>query len=225
MKKLTPDLKRRITADWQALFPQMGVYESLWLARRVGPLVQGVCLDRDSGNISYFPTTHLHNLCRNRKFLSLSLGQRLLSKRSGTQERIAVQFHEQHYREAAQRLAQASLLPLTGDLSLQQVLDAYCGYEKLNRPDSKYPVPLFEDGVLLCAWCGHIDKAMALLREHVREMHDWPTFIMATDGGVTAWESKMLGSLNDPNAIRAIAEAQAQELRINNLPIAALNPT
>ena len=32
---------------------------------------------------------------------------------------------------------------------LQQVIDAHLGYRKLNRTDSKYPVLLFEDGILI----------------------------------------------------------------------------
>lgn len=222
LKKLTPALKKKITADWHALFPQMGVYELMGLARRIGPLVQGIALDRDSGNMTYFPTTYLHNLCRPCECMTLSFGQRLLTKRSGTQERIAASFHEQYYRDAAERLAEASLLPLDGDLKLDQVLEAYRGYQELHEPDSKYPVSLFEDAVLLCAWCGQMDRAMAVLRSYVEEMHDWPGRIMERDGGVEAWERKVLEMARDPETVRAVAESEALKLRVNHLPTVEL---
>lgn len=224
MKKLTPPLKRQITEDWHKLFPQMAVYQSMWLARRVGPLVQGICLERDSGGGAYFPTTHLHNLCRPFPAISLSLAQRLLNERSGTQERIAVQFHESQYREVAQRLAKASLLPLTGDLTLHQMLDAHRGYRELNRPDSKYPVLLFEDGILLFAWSGQREQAVGLLNEHTGGMRDWPENIMARYGGLDAWERKMLESIKNPENLQATVESQARELKVANLPSAQLVP-
>ena len=202
----------------------MAVYQSMWLARRVGPLVQGVCLERDSVGGAYFPTTHLHNLCRPFPAMSLSLSQRLLSERSGTQERIAIQFHEQHYREAAQRLTQASLLPLIGNLTLRQVLEAHRGYRELSRPDSKYPVLLFEDGILLLAWSGQREQAAGLIDQYIGEMRDWPATVMARFGGVGGWEKKMVESIENPGNLQLTAQSQAQELKAADLPLAQLLP-
>jgi hypothetical protein len=63
MMKLTPALKKTITNDWRALAAQFATYKPMWLARRIGPLVQGICLDRDSSNAAYLPTLHVHCLC------------------------------------------------------------------------------------------------------------------------------------------------------------------
>jgi hypothetical protein len=224
MTKLSPAVKRQITEDWHRLFPQMAVHQSMWLARRVGPLVQGVCLERDSVGGAYFPTTHLHNLCRPFPAISLSLAQRLLNERSRTQERIAVQFHAQHYREAAQRLTQASLLPLIGDLTLHQVLEAHRGYRELNRPDSKYPVLLFEDGILLFAWIGQRERAAELLNQYMAEMRDWPATVMARYGGVGGWENKMVESIENSENLQVTAEFQAHQLKAADLPPAQLLP-
>jgi hypothetical protein len=222
MMKLTKPLRRKITDDWHRLFPEMGILRSMWIARRVGPLVQGVCLDGDSANASYFPTTHLHNLCRPFPAVSLTLGQRLLSERTRTEERIYAQFHEQHYLEAARRLTQASLLSLTGDLTLAQILDAYRGYRELRQPDSKYPVVLFEDGILLAAYSLHVDKAKGLLRDCVGEMGNWPAFVMERDGGIEAWERRMESWLKEPQSLRETADSQADLLRVTNLPVGRL---
>jgi hypothetical protein len=220
MIRFTSALRRQITEDWRKLFPQMAIYQPMWLARRIGPLIQGICLERDSGSGGYFPTTHLHNLCRSFPVLSLSMAQRLLNERSGTQERIPVQFHEQRYGKAAQQLAQASLLPLTGDLNLHQVLDAQRAYRELNRPDSKYPVLLFEDGVLLAAWSGQHGRAEELLNQHTSEMRYWPANVLTRYGGVDSWKTKMLEKVENPKELQITAESQEHKLKVTNLPFA-----
>src|SRR5262245_63503146 len=91
MKKLTPAVKRQITEDWHRLFPEFGVYESMWLARRVGPLVQGIALEVDSINALYCPTAHMHNLCRPFSVVSFAMAQYLPSKRTGAKDSIRVE--------------------------------------------------------------------------------------------------------------------------------------
>jgi hypothetical protein len=63
MIKLTPPLKRQITHAWNERFPQMGVFEPMWLMRRIGPVVQGICLNRSSTGTDYIPITHIYDLC------------------------------------------------------------------------------------------------------------------------------------------------------------------
>jgi hypothetical protein len=154
--------------------------------------------------------------------VSLTLGQSLLNARSCSQQRIVAQFHEQHYREAAQRLTQASLLPLTGDLTLQQVLDAHRGYRELNCPDSKYPVLLFEGGILLIAWSGQRERAAGLINQCIGEMRNWPATVMARYGGVGGWEKKMAESIENSGNLQLTAESQAHELKVADLPSAQL---
>jgi hypothetical protein len=218
--KLTPALKRQVTTDWHRLFPQFGVYKLMWLARRVGPLVHGIALDTDSTRSFYWPITHVHNLCRPFPVVGLTLNQGLLSKRTHAKENIAVQFHQDHYHEAAQRLAEASLLPLTGDLATTQVVEAQ-GIHRLTRSE-KYPIQLLEDGILLYAWADQIAKAAALLDQYVREMRQWPPHVMARAGGLDAWEQRMRESLSNPSALNATAGAQAQILKVVGLPFSNL---
>jgi hypothetical protein len=220
MMKLTPALKRQITKDWHKLFPEFGVYKQMWLARRVGPLVHGIVLDTDSSYTSYWPITHVHVLCRPFPVVSLSLNQGLLSKRTRAKDTIAVQFHQDHYHEAAQRLVHASLLPLTGDVATSQVVEAHRRH-RLTR-SGKYPVRLLEDGILLYAWADQVAEAATLLDEYVTEMREWPPHVMAHDGGVEAWEQRMRESLSKPGALKATAEAQARMLKLVDLPFSNL---
>lgn len=57
--KLTQYLQDKITEDWARLLPGLGIYKPMRLLRRVGPMLTGICLDRDSGNEAYRPTFHV----------------------------------------------------------------------------------------------------------------------------------------------------------------------
>ena len=39
LSSLTAGVKKKVTADWNALFPSFGVHKPMRLMRRVGPLV------------------------------------------------------------------------------------------------------------------------------------------------------------------------------------------
>jgi hypothetical protein len=152
----------QITADWQREIASLGIYAPRHLLRRVGPLLVGICLDRDSGGEIYKPMFHVHSLCNEFSCVSLTLGSQLRSERSGGPSYIEVKWHQQKYKEAAARMVRQSLLPLEGDLRLEQVIDAYRAY--LDSPMGKLqPVLLYRDMILLLAWSGDHEGALGLL--------------------------------------------------------------
>lgn len=218
MMTLTASLKRAITDDWKSCFEGLGVYKPMWLGRRVGPFFQGVCLERSSGGTSYNPTSHIHCLCRDFPVVSLTLGQRLLSPRSGTQERILVQFHETHFEDAARRLAAASLLSLVDPWSLSDLISAVQTYETLGRPDSKYPIFPLEDIVMAAAWLGEYDQALSAVAEYEETTAQWPKDVKARLGGNIARASELRQLIDNPKALRDLAEANAERLKVRSLP-------
>ena len=60
--KLTVTANRVIFGDWLRHFSDMGAYEPMWMMKRHGPLLIGVCLNSTRSNDAYLPTFHLHNL-------------------------------------------------------------------------------------------------------------------------------------------------------------------
>jgi len=224
MTKLTPALKKSITSDWQTLLPQFVSFQPMGLARRIGPLVQGVCLDRDSSNAAYLPTLHVHCLCRPFPVVSLNLGQPLLSPRSGTAERIAVQFHEGRDKEACTRLVASSLLPVEGDWRLADVLGAYEKYRQLERPDARYPVPLMEDAVSICAWLGKADEASALVSRYLDEAEGWPLNILVRQGGLAGWQQTLNDLARSGEKLRQVADEQIEALKLQQIPVSQLLP-
>lgn len=222
MIRLTPDMSKQITRDWIVQFPAMGAHKSMFLARRVGPLVQGVCLDRSSGGTAYVPTTFAHCLCTESSFISLTLGQRLLTERSKAEDAIRVQFHENHVVEASARLKRASLLPLDGNLTFNQVLHAYRQYRELRNVDSQFPIFLFRDAVLLAAFLKKYDVATRLLELYCEEVVTWPAQIVTRIGGVDQWHRGLSAACEDRDAIVQTVESEIVKHKLSKLPTAEL---
>src|SRR5689334_8250555 len=109
MTKLDAGAARRITEDWATAFPGFGVYRPLRILRRLGPLVQGVTLERSSSGNDYLPTAHVHALTRSFPVISLTLAERLAGN-SGVEQRIKLSDHESSFAWAVDRLRSQSHL-------------------------------------------------------------------------------------------------------------------
>lgn len=222
MTKLTDPIKREITKDWATQFPGLGIYKPLWLLRRVGPLLEGICLNRDSSNERYQPIFHVHCLARAESSLSLTLADELRTARNDTPQKIKVAFHKDHYAEAVKKMNQQASLSLLGDLSLNSVLQAYTSY--MTQPLAKYPVLLFEDIITALLWCGQAVEADSKLTQFETEMKTWPSSIASLQraGGVDAWSKKCRSWIANPDTVRKIVEDQIVFHGVDHLPNAEL---
>lgn len=214
MTKLTPALKKSILRDWQAMLPQFTSYGPMAMGRLVGPFVQGVSLDRDSSNATYLPTLHAHCLCQPFPSVSLSLRQPLLSARSGTVDRISVQFHGAKFREACNRLMSAALLPVAGDWTIDEVLEAHARYRRLEIADTRFPVKLMEDAVSMCAWLGKTDQALAQAARYLDEARGWPENVLQREGGLPGWKKTLLDLAESGDRLRRVVAEQIVEHKL-----------
>lgn len=196
----------------------------MMLVRRVGPLVQGICLDRDSSNSVYFPKLFVHCLCLPFPGLSLSLGQPLRSVRSGTVERISGGRHEELYRGMCARLMGSSLLPAQGDWQLPEVLDAYERFYRIGKIGSLYPVKLMEDAVSVCAWLGNVKEAASVAARYIEEARNWSEDILARDGGFVAWKKKLENIATSGEGLREVVNYQVEALKLQKIPFSNLLP-
>lgn len=165
--KFTPKIARDITSDWQRAIPSLGIYRPLRLLRRVGPLLLGVCLERDSSGEIYRPTFHTHFLGSESTSISLSMCMQLRSPRSGGPTFLPLHLHAEKHAEFAALMESQALLPLDGDLSLVQINTAYINY--ISQPGGWHrAVFLMRDASLLSAWARQPDIAEDLLRDCLR---------------------------------------------------------
>lgn len=111
-KKL-PQVQNQITKDWNVELPKLGIHRPRHLLRRVGPLMVGVCLDRDSSGDRYIPTFHVHFLGNEKSSLSLILETRVRPQSGGAYEEIRVSSHNESYKDSVRRLVEQAPLSLS----------------------------------------------------------------------------------------------------------------
>ncbi|MGO1069769.1 hypothetical protein [Lysobacter sp. CA199] len=222
MSQLTVASKKQITADWGRIFPSLVEYKPLQLVRRIGPYVQGISLDRRTGNDVYVPTTFLHSLCSPAENLSLSLSQPLLSERAGLPKPIKVAFHAAHLEEAAAKLRNASVLPLAGDITLDELFTAYARHRTVSLLESKYPIHLMMDAVSAAAWLGDGSRASARARLYLEEAKTWPDNILAREGGYAAWSDTLNRIAGSTDELREVVNDQIKRLGLEKIPASDL---
>lgn len=182
-------LKASITADWAAKFPTLGVLKPLWLARRVGPMLHGIRLERDSSNDNYRPMAFTHCLCLPSDVLTLGTVQTLRTKRTNAPDAVTVVGHPTRYAEAAARLASQSLLPFERAFSVAELLAA------LQRHGSvvgvTQPIWAITDAVAVHCWAEQRAEAEALIVRSIEEARTWPLGLGRRRDWWGAWEAKL----------------------------------
>lgn len=219
--KLTSSVKAQITNDWVSLFPSLGVYKPMWLLRRVGPLVAGICLDRDSSNDAYRPTFHVHSLAQPSPTVTLTLAEPLLTAKTGAPETIRAASHKERYAEAAGRFQEQMPIALSAATGLDDVLAAYKRY--MTQPLGRYPLRLYEDIVTLLLFLGRTTQAKNSFDEFVAQVATWPDTInvLRNAGGFSGWTAKCEAWISNPGILHATVAEQITELRVSGLPVTA----
>jgi hypothetical protein len=208
---------KRITEDWHSVFPELGVYEPMHLIRRCGPLLVGVCLRRSSGE-EYLPATHIHCLACDSASIYLGLCQELRTTKTQAQDYIPIKWHERKWREAAERLAHQSHLPLAGPFNLEQLMHAFREHPKTEDAIQHDP-NIYRDWLLTLAWAGREEDVQRLLTEAERDMATWPEIIfLDEEGGLNGWLRRIREETSDPDRLRRIVEEELVKHKAEHLP-------
>ncbi len=202
---------KQVTADWARAFDGFDIWRPLWLLRRVGPLVQGITLDRSTSGDSYFPTAHIHALTRPFPFVSLTLGQRLASS-SGMQESIRFADHAEDYLDAARRLAGQARLSLDAPPTVREVVTELRASAIAQHGRGWPPaVGEVEDSILVPSASGDRDLAgegLQLARDLVKK---WPKHRLPLDWiGEKAWLTSLSMEADNAEGLCAIIESQVK---------------
>lgn len=209
-KKFTTSDKKRITNDWHQLFPSLGIYKTMHLMNRVGPLIVGLLLETKSGGNDYIPTFHVHNLTRPFPVISLTLASTL------NNEYVHLEWHESRYRELAESMRNTALIPFDGNLELRDVLSGYLQY--LKKPTIPYQPQLYEDMALICGWCGNYKEMKRILDLARKDISGWPNQVLTRIGNIEEWVEKLEKKSCNKEAFKSICEKQIDELGVNKIP-------
>jgi len=213
LRQLTKSAEKRITEDWQRELPGLSVYRPRHLLRRLGPLLIGVCLDRDSGGEKYKPCFHVHFLGKDFPTVSLTMCTQLRSNAGGP-DYIEVRFHEQRYQQAISRLMQQSPLPVEGPVTIEQVIGAYRKHAETPLGQRQAAI-LYADCIMLLSWCGREVEARRFLDETIATMRNEQVY--QPFGSREEFRQKMLDAIEHPDEIKNTIDAQAEALGVDNL--------
>lgn len=142
---------RRVTKDWAAAFPGFAIWRPLHLLRRIGPVVQGICLDRSTSGDGYLPTVHVHALTREFPVISLTLGQRF-ERPTGQPEAVLFTRHEREFQRAVDALRAQSRLSLSVPPSLETIVKEYHSSSSVRQEKGLPPAVVeMEDSIFVAA--------------------------------------------------------------------------
>ncbi|MFF8608785.1 hypothetical protein ACF06X_22900 [Streptomyces sp. NPDC015346] len=218
MTKSSAVTSRRATADWATALPGFDVWRPLHLLRRIGPVMQGVCLDRSTSGDGYTPTAHVHALTREFPAISLMLPQRLV-RSSGQPETILFSRHEDEFQAAVDRLKQQSQLSLGAPPSVEAIVRQYHSASLEAKSAGLPPTVLeMEDSVLIAAAVGRVDlveEGLQLARELAGI---WPKARLPFDWeGSEAWIESLAAKAADRDSLTAVIDGQISHHKLGKI--------
>lgn len=212
MAKLKPSQARAITADWSGIFPEFTVWQPLRLLRRVGPVLQGICLERATSGAAYQPIAHVHALTQDFPVISLSLAHHLYPPSGSALDTVEADRHPAEFRAAAARLEQRSLLPLHRWPTLTEIVRAYRDAATLQQR-GRLPAGVreFEDSVLVPAAAGDRSLADESLRAVEEAAGRWSPYEAPPGRPDTKeWLTWLRAMAEDPVELQASVEQQIE---------------
>jgi len=223
MKKLTSSFKKKATNQWADAFPDLGVYKNMWLLRRVGPFLQGICLDMDSSGSNYLPTFHIHNLAnQDDDFISLTLRTPLVSKKNGSPVRISATQHEEIFSDFIEQFRLQTPISLTGNISFENVWVAFQNYLKNGQAETRYPLNQYFDMTCLLIWCDRADEAKSFFYDKCKEIVGWPSSVTQHIGDRINKFYSLETLLEKPEDLRKKVDEVVISLNLERLPSVSL---
>jgi hypothetical protein len=213
-KKLSKEDKLKITNDWHYLFPCLGVFNTMHLMNRIGPLLVGIKLEVKSGGDRYFPTFHIHNLTNSTDFITLSLAY------TPNMTFVRLGEHDVQHIKISNAFKENAPIKFAGDQYLHTVLEGFETY--INKKMGPIIPQLYEDMTLISGWCGSntgITRALNLAQSH---METWPELTLTRLGGVDNWLTQIEKKAMDRENLINTCNEQIVKLKVDKLPERAL---
>lgn len=211
MSSPTSPTVRQITADWATEFPDIPVWKSMRLVRRVDALMVGICLDRRRDR--YQPIVHVTSLMRDRAGDYLTMPQPLRAL-TGSPASVRFQLHRMEFPRAAARLREQNhtlLGALPGTADIVRDIRTYCVREH-EESNSPRPVEL-EDSILAAAAIGDHDLVDSGLVFAEDLSSRWDKARLPADwSGRTYWLAGLAGKAKRAADLMEAADGQARSL-------------
>jgi len=200
--------QRQITRDWEREFALLQFWKPKRLLKRHGPLLVGICLDRDSSGDNYTPMAHFHVLCIPFPTISLSLCGEVLYR--GVPRHIKVKNHQAEFHEAAAALKAEQRYLNSTSLKFNDFLEATAAYFNSRKTgySAKGMFNSLQDVVAVAAWMGRLDYAQQALDYFYNESIGWDERYLNIVGSRESWRDKVQAWIDDPQILRDNVEEQ-----------------
>lgn len=218
LDKLTSKLKKRYTEDWLQAFPEFEVYRPMWLMKRNGPILVGICLERYASNDAYRPIVHVHNLLRSSGFISLSMSFRLFERIGFGTLQLSTRDHEKKLEMATSKVREQARIPLDEDLSVDALIIAYNEYICSLEGAIEGPLSYWLDIVCLLIWCGRTDEA----RRKIIQVESESTVLSPQHfvhyDGRGSYFSRLYEMVERPGDLREVVSREVFSLGLEAIP-------
>lgn len=223
-KKLTPSIRKKITNDWYSELQSLVIYEPLHLLRRLGPFLEGIVLDRSSGNEDYLATFHLHNLAiLSDGEINLGLYTPFCNSK-GAKYRITVLHHDKSFREIISSFKKQFPLKVEGSVRCDALLQAYQKYIDENGALTQYPRSQWFDMLTALIWCNRLMEAKVFYDKCISDMASWPDRVKEYSQNKLQEFYNLKSWIEHPEAMKSNVEESLEQLHAQNLPSAELLP-
>lgn len=217
-EKLTPAIKRQITRDWASALPTLTVWKPMWLVRRHGPMLYGLCLDGAAQPDAYIPTVFTH--CLANPFPAISfIGNAPVPDRAGTSTKVRWMLHAEKFGPMAQLLAQRHPPLQSGALGLNDLLKHYREYLRGDYGrNNQWMVGHFTAMAFSAALLGQQDVAQRVLDRAAALTRSWPPSVRTALGTVAEWEQTLRVEMKNPTTLAANVAAEVIKHKVDKLP-------
>jgi len=216
-EKLTLTVKKKITDDWASAFPSLEIWKPMWLVRRHGPMLYGICLDRAAQQDAYIPTVFTHCLASPFPVISLT-GRAFVPDRAGQPTKIRLMSHAEKLPMIADLLLKRHPALVNGDLTLDDLLSHY--YALLRGAygvQSPYMTSHFAAMALSASVLGQKDVARGVVDRAAEIMKLWPEGVNTAFGPAARWVEQMLDQISHPAALHEFVREEVGKHKLNGL--------
>jgi hypothetical protein len=189
---ITKSDRKKITKDWEAIFPDFSQYKPMHLLRRNGPFLCGIHLQTYTSNMDYEPIFHIHNLMVEFPIIYLGTGTYLVNEKNA-KDAVNLIKHQNELKTVTDRLR--NQCPLLNKKALH--LNEFISYADhfLNK-DAGFDYYTLRDIVLALIWCDEKDEATRRMLLYKEMISIWPEGAKNRFGGEAGWEQQMLAFMD-----------------------------
>lgn len=204
----------KVTRDWNSVFTMLKPLKSRIIARRIGPLLQGVNIDPVAPPAYYRPMLFLHPLGIELEHISLFFVHDLKSLGCGS-ELIETKSHSEKYVDRGSCLLKNSMIPFHGSLRLNEFIDGMRVAQERNQYGLRFDQRHLTAIVQLCIYYDKPDSASCLVEELYREMSSWPSHVFEKQTSRDDWMVQMNNLIENRKYLEETVDAQVRKHNVD----------